>query len=188
MSCGSYIVLPNLNRDIDGYCVVPCLVSASSECIMATTGELRLFCYLIEKKRTFSVKIARSEAVDELKKRIKNELEVTLKSIEASQLILYRVSLESDDEDLTDKALEEIAKAKEREVGKREKGLRATWSISRYFDEDYWKVTDVMNTIHVLVEVPQVNGESPLYAIPPFLTVFLVFSLLSLESLLIPPT
>ena len=106
--------------------------------------EYELFCLIeINEKvsKPFSIEIAGDESVHKLKERIKDKKQNNLKDVDTYRLMLWKVDT-PDDQDIDSSGL-----ASEDE-------LKPTQRINRY-----WKVTPLVEHIHIFVRVP--DGRYP---------------------------
>ncbi|KIL62166.1 hypothetical protein M378DRAFT_166004 [Amanita muscaria Koide BX008] len=66
--------------------------TSKNHSIVGSDDKFRLFCWALKSDRPFSVKIGKSETVDELKKVIKKEMEPILVDIRANMLDIWKLS------------------------------------------------------------------------------------------------
>ncbi|KAG0355130.1 hypothetical protein BGZ54_001285 [Gamsiella multidivaricata] len=112
-----------------------------------TDNLLNLFC-LVDGEGTpnaFSVKIASTDTVDDLKKLIKAEKTNNFSDVDADQLTLWRVSIPDDDDDDD----EDLPVLLDNTPAKDKKKLKATRELSDVFNENPAK-----RTIHIIVQRP----------------------------------
>ncbi|KAF9323662.1 hypothetical protein BG006_001251 [Podila minutissima] len=116
---------------------------------------LTLFC-LVDGEGTsnaFSVKIASTDTVDDLKELIKNKKPVDFEHVDANNLSLWHVSVPDDDDNDLPVLLNSVPEKKK---------LKATAKLSKVFG-----IGVPEDTIHVIVQRPQVHAPVPSRALTP---------------------
>ena len=122
---------------------------------MMSNDTIKLFCFAVGFRSSFSVEIKGDKSVDDLKEAIWEKNKTVMKGIDALQLSLWKVNISSD-KNLQDEGRAFLERA--RAAGS--KPLDPTRQISEYFDSSYWNETPKFGTIHVLVEINAGAGES----------------------------
>ncbi|KAF9577962.1 hypothetical protein BGW38_006509 [Lunasporangiospora selenospora] len=117
-----------------------------------TNNLLTLFCIVEGESTPFPVKIESTETVGELKKIIKTEKTPEFDDIAADKLTLWSVSIPDDDDDDDD----DVPMVLDKVNNKDKKKLRATRGVLEVFLDKPPK-----NTIHVIVQRPQVHAPVP---------------------------
>ena len=113
-----------------------------------------LFCIVLGKKSTFSVKVDETQTVDELREAIKNKKPIDFKDVDADHLTLHKIKIViPDDKDKYKAIKDEVTRPGYVFDPKIE--LYPMFKISEYFKQDPER------GIHILVELPQSKSIDP---------------------------